>query len=84
MIVHKLIQYFSTIEEGAFWLVSKIKAYGKFNVITIDIHHFNDYYVFELWIKESALSNTLYLYMNEDVYFTAEIAEGIWEEELYV
>ena len=53
MIVHKLIQYFSTIEEGAFWLVSKIKAYGKFNVITIDIQDCNDYYVFELWIKES-------------------------------
>lgn len=74
MIVYKLIHYFSTIEEGAFWLVSKIKAYGKFNVITIDIQDYNDYYVFELWFKESALSNTLYLYMNEDVYFTAEMA----------
>ena len=53
MIVHKVIQYFSTIEEGAFWLVSKIKAYGKFNVITIDIQDCDGYYVFELCIKES-------------------------------
>ena len=53
MIVHKVIQYFSTIEEGVFWLVSKIKAYGKFNVITIDIQDCDEYYVFELWIKES-------------------------------
>ena len=53
MKVNKEIQYFSTIEEGAFWLVSKIKACGKFNVITIDIQDCDDYYVFELWVKES-------------------------------
>ena len=53
MIVYKLIHYFSTIEEGAFWLVSKIIAYGKLNVIDIDIQDCDEYYAFELWIKES-------------------------------
>ena len=53
MKVNKEIQYFSTIEEGAFWLVSKIITYGKLNVITIDIRDCDEYYAFELWIKES-------------------------------
>ena len=53
MKVNKEIQYFSTIEEGAFWLVNKIIAYGKLNVITIDIRDCDEYYAFELWIKES-------------------------------
>ena len=53
MIVSKQIAYFSTIEEGAFWLVSEIIAYGKVNVTTIDIQDCDEYYAFELWIKES-------------------------------
>lgn len=53
MKVSKQIQYFSTIEESAFWLVNKIIAYGKLNVITIDIQDCDEYYAFELWIKES-------------------------------
>ena len=53
MKVSRQIQYFSTIEEGVFWLVSKIIAYGKLNVITIDIQDSDDCYVFELWFKES-------------------------------
>ena len=53
MKVNKEIQYFSTIEEGAFWLVSKIIAYGKLNVISIDIRDCDEYYAFELRIKES-------------------------------
>lgn len=54
MKVNKQIQYFYTIEKGVFWLVRKIIAYGELNVISIDIRDCNDYYAFELWVKEEA------------------------------
>lgn len=53
MKVNKEIRHFYSIEEGAFWLVSKIIAYGKLNVISIDIQVDSGYYTFQLWVKES-------------------------------
>ena len=54
MYANKHIENFSTIEKGVFWLVRKIIVYGELNVISIDIRDCDDYYAFELWVKESA------------------------------